>query len=189
MLSGNSALLLNTCFMEDDMVISYKHYNPSIEKDVFIAENSTVIGRCFISENCSIWYNSVVRADVNEIIIGRGTNIQDGCIVHCTDKYKTVIGENVTVGHNAIIHGCSIGNNCLIGMGSAILGGAIIGDNVIVGANALITSGKEIPSGVLVMGSPAKVVRELTYEEMERIRHSAEEYIVFSKEYGEQSKE
>lgn len=165
------------------MVISYKHYKPSIGKNVYISENSTIIGRCFIGENCSIWYNSVVRADDNEIIVGRGTNIQDGCVVHCANAYKTIIGENVTVGHNVILHGCTIGNNCLIGMGSAILDGAVIGDNVIVGANSLITSGKKIPSGVLVMGSPAKVVRKLTSEEIEEIRHSAEGYIMFSKEY------
>jgi len=173
--------------MEDDMVISYKHYKPSIGKNVYISENSTIIGRCFIGENCSIWYNSVVRADDNEIIVGRGTNIQDGCVVHCANDYKTIIGENVTIGHNVIIHGCTVGNNCLIGMGAIIIDGAVIGDNVIVGANSLITSGKKIPPGVLVMGSPAKVVRELAPAEIEGISHSAEEYIILSKEYSKLS--
>ena len=166
------------------MIISYKQYKPSIGKDTFIAENSTIIGRCFIGENCSIWYNTVVRADVNEIIVGRGTNIQDGCVVHCANDYKTIIGENVTIGHNAIINGCTVGNNCLIGMGSTILDGAVIGDNVIVGANSLITSGKKIPSGVLVMGSPAKVARELVPAEIEEISRSAEGYLILSKEYS-----
>ena len=166
------------------MIISYKQYKPSIGKDTFIAENSTIIGRCFIGENCSIWYNTVVRADVNEIIVGRGTNIQDGCVVHCANDYKTIIGENVTIGHNAIIHGCTVGNNCLIGMGSTILDGAVIGDNVIGGANSLITSGKKIPSGVLVMGSPAKVARELVPAEIEEISRSAEGYLILSKEYS-----
>ncbi len=165
------------------MLISYKQYSPKIEKNAFIAENSTIIGRCFIGEDCSIWYNAVLRADVNEIIVGRGANIQDACIVHCDNDYKAIIGENVTVGHNAIIHGCTIGSNCLVGMGSTILDGAVIGDNVIVGANSLITSGKIIPSGVLVMGSPAKVVRELTPEEIEGISHSVEGYIKLSGEY------
>ena len=169
------------------MIISYKHYKPSIGKNTFITENSTIIGICFINENCSIWYNTVVRADVNEIIVGRGTNIQDGCIVHCANDYRTIIGENVTIGHNAIIHGCTIGNNCLIGMGSTILDGAVIGDNVIVGANSLITSGKKIPSGVLVMGCPAKVVRELVPAEIEEISRSAEEYSILSKEYSKLS--
>jgi carbonic anhydrase/acetyltransferase-like protein (isoleucine patch superfamily) len=167
------------------MLISYKQYKPSIEKSAFIAENSTIIGRCFIGENCSIWYNAVLRGDVNEIRVGRATNIQDGCVVHCASDYSTSIGEGVTVGHNAIIHGCTIGSNCLIGMGATILDGAVVGDNVIVGANSLITSGKTIPSGVLVVGSPAKVVRELTSEEIEAIRRSAEGYVALSKEYIE----
>jgi len=132
------------------MIVLYKQYKPNIEKNVFIAENSTIIGRCFIGEDCSIWYNTVLRADVNEIQIGTGTNIQDGCIVHCDREYKTSIEGNVTVGHNAILHGCTIGRNCLIGMGTTILDGATVGDNVIVGANSLITAGKTIPSGVLV---------------------------------------
>ncbi|HOE57369.1 MAG TPA: gamma carbonic anhydrase family protein [Bacillota bacterium] len=165
------------------MIISYKHYKPDIGRNVFMAENSTIIGRCFIADNCGIWYNTVLRADVNEIRIGKGTNIQDGCIVHCDHDYRTCIGENVTVGHNAIIHGCTIGSNCLIGMGAIIIDGAVIGDNVIVGANSLITSGKTIPSGVLVLGSPARIVRELTPEEIEGIRQSAEGYIKLSEEY------
>lgn len=165
------------------MIISYKHYKPEIDGSAFIAENSTVIGRCFIGQGCSIWFNAVLRADVNEIRIGRGTNIQDGCVVHCDKDYGTSIKENVTVGHNSIIHGCSIGSNCIIGMGSTILDGAVIGDNVIVGANSLITSGKTIPSGVLVLGSPAKIVRELTPEEIEGIRHSVKGYVTLSEEY------
>lgn len=167
------------------MLISYKHYKPAVHKSAFIAGNSTVIGRCHIGEDCSIWYNAVLRADVNEIIVGKGSNIQDGCIVHCDTDYKTTIGENVVVGHNAIIHGCTIGNNCLIGMGATILDGAVIGNNVIVGANSLITSGKNIPDGVLVVGSPAKIVRELTPEETEDIRLSALGYVKLSKEYSD----
>lgn len=165
------------------MILPYKHFKPEIDAGAFIAENSTVVGRCFIGQDCSIWFNAVLRADVNEIRIGRGTNIQDGCVVHCDDDYMTSIGENVTVGHNAIIHGCTIGSNCIVGMGSTILDGAVIGDNVIVGANSLITSGKTIPSGVLVMGSPAKVVRELTSEEIEGIRQSVKGYVKLSREY------
>lgn len=167
------------------MIVSYKHYKPSIGGNTFIAENSTIIGRCFIDENCSIWYNAVLRADVNEIRIGSCTNIQDGCVIHCAQDYKTSVGDNVTVGHNAIIHGCTIGSNCIIGMGAIILDGAVVGDDVIVGANSLITSRKTIPSGVMLMGSPAKVVRKLTPEEIEGIRDSAEGYVKLSKEYAE----
>lgn len=165
------------------MIVLYKHYKPEIEKNSFIANNSTIIGRCFIGEDCSIWFNTVLRADISEIRIGRGTNIQDGSVVHGDHAYDVIIGENVTVGHKAIIHGCTIGANCLIGMGSTILNGAVLGDNVIVGANSLITSGKTIPSGVMVMGSPAKIVRELTLDEIEGIRHSAKEYVMRSREY------
>lgn len=167
------------------MIISYKHYKPYIEKNVFMAENCTIIGRCFIDEDCSIWYNAVLRGDVNEIKISRGTNIQDGCIMHCDKEYGTKIGKNVTVGHNAIIHGCTIGNNCIIGMGATILDGAVVEDNVIIGANSLVTSGKTIPSGMLAIGSPAKVARELTPKEIEGIRNSAEGYIRLSKEHSE----
>lgn len=166
------------------MLISYKHYEPVIHKSAFISETSTVIGRCYIDEDCSIWYNAVLRADVNEISVGRGSNIQDGCIVHCEADHKTTIGCNVTVGHNAIIHGCTIGNNCLVGMGATILDGAVIGDNVIIGANTLVTSEKVIPDGVLIVGSPAKIVRELTPEEIGQIRDSAERYVKISKEYS-----
>ncbi len=167
------------------MIVSYKHYKPIIDGSAFIAESSTLVGRCFIAADCSIWFNAVLRADVNEIKVGKGSNIQDGCVVHCDHDFSTNIGENVTVGHNAIIHGCTIGNNCIIGMGATILDGAAIGDNVIVGANSLITSGKTIPSGVLVMGSPAKVVRNLTSEEIEGICSSVKGYVELSKEYAD----
>lgn len=166
------------------MKIMYKAYEPYISSSAFVAENSTVAGRCSIGEDCSIWYNAVLRADVNEIIVRKGTNLQDGCVVHCDKDFRTEIGEYVTVGHKAIIHGCTIGSNCIVGMGSTILDGAVIGDNVIIGANSLVTSGKTIPAGVLAMGSPARVVRELTSEEIERIRCSAEGYIRLSKEYS-----
>jgi len=159
------------------MKIRYKQYEPQIDKSVFCAPNSTIIGRCSIGENSSVWFNAVVRADVNKIIIGKGTNVQDGTVIHCDSNYPTIIGDDVTIGHNAIIHGCRIGNNCIIGMGATILDGAEIGDNVIVGANSLITSGKKIPSGTLVVGSPARVVRELTSEEIEGIKESASGYV------------
>ena len=167
------------------MLKSYKQSKPSIDKGVFLAENCTVIGSCFLADDSSVWFNAVLRGDVNEIWIGKGTNIQDGCVVHCDKKHAVHIGEYVTVGHNAIIHGCTVGNNCLVGMGSTILDGAVIGDNVVIGANTLVTPGKSIPSGVLAVGSPAKVVRELSPEEIEGIHQSSEGYIRLSKEYLE----
>lgn len=165
------------------MIIKYKEFTPQISKSAFVAENSSVIGRCTIEENCSIWFNAVIRADVNEVKIGSNTNIQDGCIVHCDHQYSTIIGSNVTVGHNAIIHGCIIGSNCLIGMGATILDGAVIGDNCIIGAGALVTSGKEIPDGSMVLGSPGKLVRELSEEEKEGIKKSVSGYVSLSREY------
>lgn len=166
------------------MVIKYKNYNPQIAQSAFIAPNSTLIGRCIIEENCSIWFNTVIRADVNEIKIGKNVNIQDGSVVHCDHDYGVIIADNVTIGHKAIIHGCNIGSNCIIGMGSTILDGASIGENCIVGANSLVTSGKQIPGGSLVMGSPAKVVRELKDEEIEGIKESVAGYVALSKEYN-----
>lgn len=165
------------------MIIKYKNYSPVIAQNVFIAPNCTIIGRCTIEEDCSIWFNAVIRADVNEIKIGSNTNVQDGCVLHCDHDYDVSIGSNVTIGHNAIVHGCKIGSNCIIGMGATILDGAVIGDNCIVGANSLITSRKQIPSGSMVIGSPAKVVRELTAEEIEGIRKSVAEYVILSKEF------
>lgn len=165
------------------MNIKYNDKNPIISKESFTAENSSIIGEVILEDHSSIWFGAVLRADVNTIKIGKGTNIQDNCTVHVDDDYDVIIGENVTVGHNAIIHGCKIGDNSLIGMGSIILDGATIGSNTIIGAGSLVTSNKEIPSGVLCLGSPAKVIRELTEEEIISIKNSSKHYIELSKEY------
>jgi carbonic anhydrase/acetyltransferase-like protein (isoleucine patch superfamily) len=165
------------------MVINYKNFSPKIASNTFVAANSTIIGRCTIEDNSSVWFNTTIRADVNEIKIGKNVNVQDGSVIHCDHEYAVSIADNVTIGHNAIIHGCSISSNCIIGMGSTILDGASIGENCIVGANSLITTGKEIPSGSLVMGSPAKVVRQLSVEEIEGIKKSVTGYVALSKEY------
>jgi carbonic anhydrase/acetyltransferase-like protein (isoleucine patch superfamily) len=165
------------------MVINYKNFSPKIASNTFVAANSTIIGRCTIEDNSSVWFNATIRADVNEIKIGKNVNVQDGSVIHCDHEYAVSIADNVTIGHNAIIHGCSISSNCIIGMGSTILDGASIGENCIVGANSLITTGKEIPSGSLVMGSPAKVVRQLSVEEIEGIKKSVTGYVALSKEY------
>jgi carbonic anhydrase/acetyltransferase-like protein (isoleucine patch superfamily) len=165
------------------MVIQYKNYSPKIADNTFIAPNSTVIGRCTIGGNASIWFNTVIRADVNVINIGNNVNIQDGSVLHCDHDYAVEIADNVTIGHNAIIHGCTIGSHCIIGMGTTILDGATIGENSIVGANSLVTSGKHMPGGSLIMGSPAKVIRALSMEEIEGIKKSVEGYVALSREY------
>lgn len=165
------------------MIRNYKDNVPMIHESCFVAESADIIGRVTLEEDCSIWFGAVLRGDCNSIHIGKGSNIQDNCTVHVGHKESVEIGEYVTVGHNAIIHGCKIGSNTLIGMGATILNNAEIGEETIIGAASLVTSNKKIPSGVLCMGSPAKVIRELTEEERRRIRESAKYYLDEMKEY------
>ncbi|MCG2826758.1 MAG: gamma carbonic anhydrase family protein [Thermoplasmatales archaeon] len=131
-----------------------------IHPSCFIAENATIIGDVTIEENCSVWYNAVIRGDRNAILIGRGSNIQDNVVVHVTKENPTIIGENVSVGHAAVIHGGKIGSNCLIGMSATVLDGAEIGDGSLIGACALVTKNMKIPENSLVLGVPGKVVRK-----------------------------
>lgn len=143
----------------------------------YIAPNATVVGDVTLGENASVWYNAVLRGDSGAITVGPGTNIQDNAVLHG----QTALGRSCTVGHGAIVHGCSVGDNCVIGMGSIILSGAVIGNNCIVGAGALVTGKMNAPDGSLLLGSPAKVVRELTREEIEANAHSARHYIDLAK--------
>ena len=149
---------------------------PIYDKSVFIAAGVQLIGRVVLKKNASVWYNSVLRADSDYITIGEGSNVQDGCILHCDDGFPVMVGNGVTIGHRVILHGCTIESNCLIGMGSTIMNGCIIGENSIIGANTLLTEKTIIPSGSLVIGSPGKVIRQLTNEQIESIRQSAEGY-------------
>lgn len=166
------------------MLYKYKNISPKVDSTVFVAEGARIIGDVEVGKHSNIWYNAVIRGDVNSIKIGKGTNIQDNSTVHAsTGQSPTIIGDYVTVGHNCIIHGCKIGSYSLIGMGAIILDNAEIGENTIIGAGSLVTQGKKIPSGVLCMGSPAKVIRELTHEEIEHLKRSAEHYIELSKSY------
>lgn len=166
------------------MILKYKDHTPEIHESCFVAGSADIIGRVTLEEDCSIWFGAVLRGDCNSIHIGKGSNIQDNCTVHVGHVESVEIGEHVTVGHNAVIHGCKIGSNCLIGMGSTILNNAEIGENTIIGAGSLVTSGKKIPSGVLCMGSPAKVIRQLSDEEIEKvIKSGARFYLEEMKEY------
>ena len=159
------------------MIKGYKGVEPKIYVTALIAYSDDVIGKFNICKNANICYGTVLRADDNHITVGENTNIQDGSVVHISEGYPTVIGDNVTIGHKSIIHGCEIGNNTLIGMGSIVLDGAKIGEFTLLGAGSLVPPGKEIPSGVLAMGSPAKVIRELSEQEKENLTKSALKYV------------
>jgi carbonic anhydrase/acetyltransferase-like protein (isoleucine patch superfamily) len=165
------------------MIVTYKGKTPKIAPSAFVAENAVIIGDVEIGENSSVWFGCVLRCEENRIIIGKNTNIQDLTTIHTDHCCSVIIGDNVTVGHNVVLHGCEIGNNVLIGMGSIIMNGSKIGDNCLIGAGSLITQNTVIPPNTLVFGRPAKVIRELTPEEIEKIAISAKEYIELSNEY------
>ena len=152
-------------------------------EDLFIAPGAVCMGDVALGKDCSIWYHATVRADRAPIKIGIGSNIQDNCVVHVDKGFPVTIGNYVTVGHGAILHGCQVGDGSLIGMGAIILNGAKIGRNCIVAAGALVTQNTEIPDGMLAMGSPAKVIRKLSEEEIASNRKNAEEYIEEAREY------
>jgi carbonic anhydrase/acetyltransferase-like protein (isoleucine patch superfamily) len=165
------------------MIHEFKNKKPIIADDVFLAPGCQIIGNVKIAKECSIWHNATLRADIGPITIGEYTNIQDNAVVHIDYDYPTIIGNGVTIGHGAIIHGCTINDNCLIGMGAIILNGAVISENCLIGAGALITENKEIPPNSLVVGVPGKVLRKLTKEEIEKLKESAKEYYYLSRQY------
>ena len=136
-----------------------------------------VIGDVTLGDHSSVWYNAVVRGDINRIVIGHHTNIQDNAVIHLADEFPCLIGHHVTVGHSAIVHACTVGDECLIGMGATVLDGAVIGGQCLIGANALVTPGVRIDAGSLVFGSPARVVRALTPKERNELRIWAEKYV------------
>ena len=148
----------------------------------YIAEGAVVKGRVSIGEDSGVWYNATVRGDLEPIAIGAGANVQDNAVVHVDPGFPVVIGDRVTIGHGAIIHGCTIGDDCLIGMGAIILNGAVIGKGSIVGAGALLTQNVQIPEGSMVYGSPAKVVRQVRPQEREASRENAWEYVQLARE-------
>ena len=158
------------------MIKEFDGIMPEIDESVFVAESADIIGDVKIGKNSSIWYNTALRGDEHAIRIGENTNIQDGTVIHVGWDVDTAIGDNVTVGHNALVHGCKIGNNSLVGMGAIVLNGAEIGEYCMIAAGALVTQNKKFPDGVLIMGSPAKVVRELTDEEKQSLIKSADDY-------------
>jgi len=167
--------------------ISYRHKAPRVHSTVFIAEGAVVIGDVFISSHASVWYQSVVRGDINSVHIGARTNIQDGSVIHVTQVHPVVVGDDVTIGHRAIAHGCTIGDCSLIGMGAIVLDGAVVGKNAIVAAGAVVKEGFAVPERTLVAGVPARIMRELTDGEVEHIRQSAAHYVNYASNLMNQS--
>jgi len=174
------------------MLLKYKNDFPKIAKSAWIAPSANIIGDVEIGEDSSVWFGCVIRGDVHYIKIGKRTSIQDLSMIHVThfekekklgDGFPTIIGDDVTIAHRVMLHGCIIGNACLIGMNATILDGAEIGEESIVGAGALVTGGKKFPPRSLILGSPAKVVRSLTDKEIENIYKNAKNYVDYKNEY------
>lgn len=150
---------------------------PKSGRGVYIAQGAAVLGDVTLGDFSSVWYNAVVRGDINRIVVGHHTNIQDNAVLHLADDFPCIVGNYVTVGHSAVVHACTVGDECLIGMGAVILDGAVIGKQSIIGAKALVTQGAKIPPGSLVLGAPAKVARALTGEERAGLKAWAVKYV------------
>lgn len=159
---------------------------PALAEDAWVAENATVVGDVVLAERTNIWFNAVLRGDIERITIGAGSNIQDGSVLHTDEGYPLVLGRDVTVGHKVMMHGCTIGDRALIGINAVVLNGAVIGEESIIGANALITEGKAIPPRSLVMGQPGRVVREISDDEAALLAGAAAHYVENARRYREQ---
>lgn len=161
----------------------FQDKKPTVASDAFVADGAVLIGAVTLSESSSVWFNAVLRADSEPIIIGKRSNVQDNSTLHVDPGLPCRVGDDVTIGHNAVVHACTIEDNCLIGMHATVLSGAVVGRGSIVGANALVTENARIPPGSLVLGVPGKVIREVKPEEIERIRRQAEGYVQRARAY------
>lgn len=164
-------------------IFNYHHYKPNFGSGVYIAPGAQIIGRAEFADNVNIWFNAVVRADVNFIKIGKNTNVQDLCMLHVTEHHSLILGENTSLGHSVVLHGCKIGSGCLLGMGSIILDGAEIGDNCLVAAGSLVSPGKKFPAGSFIKGRPAVAERALSEEEIQKVSNHYKAYIGYKNEY------
>lgn len=166
-------------------LLPFEGISPTLGDGVYIAPGARVIGQVELGDAVSVWYNAVLRGDCEKITIGARTNIQDGTVIHIeSGKFPTIIGAGVTVGHKALIHACTIGDNCLIGMGSIILDGAVIPDNCLVAAGAMVTPGKTFEPGSLILGSPARAVRQLSVDELTGFGESAAHYVKLARRHA-----
>ena len=159
---------------------------PMLADDAWVADSAQLIGRVELAAGASVWFGAVLRGDNEPLVIGRNSNVQENCVLHADEGLPLQIGEGVTVGHQVMLHGCTVGDNSLIGIQSILLNGARIGKNSLVGAGSLVTEGKSFPDGVLIVGRPARVVRELTPEQIEDLRRSAREYVERARHFREQ---
>ena len=164
------------------LILPVKNIHPTIGENCFLAPNATVVGDVVMGSDCSIWFSAVVRGDVNSIIMGNKVNIQDGAVIHCTyEKTKTIIGNNVSIGHNAIVHGCTIADNVLIGMGSIVMDNVQIGSNTIIAAGAVVLENTVVEPGCIYAGVPAKKVKEISQELINgEINRIADNYLMYS---------
>jgi carbonic anhydrase/acetyltransferase-like protein (isoleucine patch superfamily) len=162
------------------MLIPYENHHPELHESVFLAPTAVVIGRAKVREGASIWFNCVIRADINAIEIGANTNIQDGCMLHVTNRNGLIVGDRVTVGHGAVLHGCKIEADCLISMAAVVLDGAVVGAGSIVAAGSVVPPGSEIPPHSLVMGVPGRVVRSVSDEDRRKIDRGWQNYLRYA---------
>ena len=165
-------------------IIEYNGHSPKVDPSVFVADGVQLIGDVRVAKDASIWFNSVLRGDINSVEVGERTNIQDGSVLHVTNEFPLRIGSDVTVGHRAIVHGCTVGDCCLIGMGSVLLDNVTIGSQSLVAAGALVLQNFVVPEGMLVAGIPAKIIRLLTEKEKGLIKESAQHYVEYARGYN-----
>ena len=156
---------------------------PRMADSAWVADSAQVMGNVVLAEDSSVWFGATLRGDTETITVGRGSNVQDGSVMHADIGYPLTVGDNVTVGHMVMLHGCTIGDESLIGIGATVLNGATIGKNCLVGAGSLVTEGKTFPDGSMIMGTPAKVVKTLTPEQIEGLRRSAQHYVENAQRY------
>jgi gamma-carbonic anhydrase len=168
------------------LLLRFNGSQPTVASSAFIAPNATLIGMVTIQEEASIWFQTVVRGDINHISIGSQTNIQDSCVLHVTYKHPVILGKRITVGHGAILHGCNIADDCLIAMGAIVLDGAVIEEKCLIGAGTLVPPGMVVPQGSLVLGSPAKIIRQLNDADLDKIERGWRNYVQYSKQYKDE---
>lgn len=165
------------------MIYQFEDRKPSLPEEYYVADSASVIGAVTLHNQTSIWFGAVLRGDIEPIMVGERSNIQDNSVAHTSRNRPVILGDDVTVGHKVTLHGCRVGNNCLIGMGAILLDGCEIGDNCIIGAGSLIGMGKKIPTGSLAVGSPARVIRTLSEDDISDIRKYAERYVALQTRY------